>query len=111
MQPTPIFLPAESHGQRSLMGYSPSGDKESDTTEGLNNNKYYLRNAHTKKYLSLALFFIYLTNLTGQPVFLFAKFGNSPQEIREGNGNPLQYSCLENPVDRGAWWAAVCRVA
>ena len=25
----------------------------------------------------------------------------------EGNGNPLQYSCLENPVDTGAWWAAV----
>ena len=25
----------------------------------------------------------------------------------EGNGSPLQYSCLENPVDRGAWWAAV----
>ena len=25
----------------------------------------------------------------------------------EGNGNPLQYSCLENPVDRGAWWAAI----
>ena len=24
----------------------------------------------------------------------------------EGNGNPLQYSCLENPMDRGAWWAA-----
>ena len=30
---------------------------------------------------------------------------------REVNGNPLQYSCLENPVDRGAWWAAVHRVA
>ena len=29
----------------------------------------------------------------------------------EGNGSPLQYSCLENPVDRGAWWAAVHRVA
>ena len=29
----------------------------------------------------------------------------------EGNGNPLQYSCLENLVDRGAWWAAVHRVA
>ena len=27
--------------------------------------------------------------------------------IGEGNGNPLQYSCLENPMDRGAWWAAV----
>ena len=25
----------------------------------------------------------------------------------EGNGNPLQSSCLENPMDRGAWWAAV----
>ena len=31
--------------------------------------------------------------------------------IREGNGNPLQYSCLENPMDRGAWWAAVHGVA
>ena len=27
--------------------------------------------------------------------------------FREGNGNPLQYSCLENPMDEGAWWAAV----
>ena len=27
--------------------------------------------------------------------------------IGEGNGNPLQYSCLENPRDRGAWWAAI----
>ena len=30
---------------------------------------------------------------------------------REGNGNPLQYSCLENPMDRGAWSAAVHGVA
>ena len=29
----------------------------------------------------------------------------------EGNGTPLQYSCLENPMDRGAWWAAVQVVA
>ena len=29
----------------------------------------------------------------------------------KGNGNPLQYSCLENPVGRGAWWAAVHWVA
>ena len=29
----------------------------------------------------------------------------------EGKGNPLQYSCLENPLDRGAWWATVHRVA
>ena len=30
---------------------------------------------------------------------------------RGGNGNPLQYSCLESPIDRGAWWAAVHGVA
>ena len=30
--------------------------------------------------------------------------------IGEGNGNPLQCSCLENPRDRGAWWAAICGV-
>ena len=28
-----------------------------------------------------------------------------------GHGNPLHYSCLENPMDRGAWWATVHRVA
>ena len=31
--------------------------------------------------------------------------------LGEGNGTPLQYSCLENPMDRGAWWAAVHGVA
>ena len=31
--------------------------------------------------------------------------------FREGDGTPLQYSCLENPMDRGAWWAAVHAVA
>ena len=36
--------------------------------------------------------------------FLCLKFG-------EGNGTPLQHSCLENPMDRGAWWAAVHGVA
>ena len=32
-QPTPVFLPGESHGQNSLVGYSPRGCKESETTE------------------------------------------------------------------------------
>ena len=36
--------------------------------------------------------------------WIIAKFG-------EGNGTPLQYSCLENPMDGGAWWAAVRGVA
>ena len=31
----------------------------------------------------------------------------TPHTDGEGNGTPLQYSCLENPMDRGAWWAAV----
>ena len=35
----------------------------------------------------------------------------SGQSPGEGNGNPIQYSCLENPVDRGAWWATVHSVA
>ena len=72
--PTPVLLPGKSHGQRSLVGCSPWGLEESDTTERLH-------------------------------------FHFSLSCIGEGNGNPLQYSCLENPRDRGAWWAAVYGVA
>ena len=74
MQPTPVLLPGKSHGQRSLVGYSPSGLEELGTTEQLH------------FYFSLSC-------------------------IGEGNGNPLQCSCLENPRDRGAGWAAVYGVA
>ena len=73
-QPTPVLLPGTSHGRRSLVGYSPWGLKESDTT-GL----------------------------------LHFHFSLSCNE--EGNGNSLQYSCLENPRDGEAWWAAVYGVA
>ena len=38
---------------------------------------------------------------------LIPGLGRSPGE---GHGNPLQYSCLANPMDRGAWWAAVHRI-
>ena len=38
---------------------------------------------------------------------LISELGRSPGE---GHGNPLQYSCLENPTDRGIWWATVHRV-
>ena len=31
----------------------------------------------------------------------------SERSLGEGNGNPLQYSCLGNPMDRGAWWATI----
>ena len=72
--PTPVLLPGKSHGRRSLVGCSPWGRKESDTTERLH--------------------------------FHFSLSCN-----KEGNGNPLQCSCLGNPRDGGAWWAAVCGVA
>ena len=72
--PTPVLLPRKSHGRRSLVGCSPWGHYESDTTERLH-------------------------------------FHFSLSCIGEGNGNPLQCSCLENPRDRGAWWAAVSGVA
>ena len=39
------------------------------------------------------------------------KIVNSEEAIGEGNGTPLQYSCLENTMDGGAWWAAVRGVA
>ena len=68
------LLPGKSHGRRSLVGWSPWGRKELDTTEWLH--------------------FHFSLSCTG-----------------EGNGNPLQCSCLENPRDGGAWWAAVYEVA
>ena len=40
-QPTPVFLPGESHGQRSLVGYSLWGHKESDTTEVTSHTHYH----------------------------------------------------------------------
>ena len=45
--------------------------------------------------------------LPGEPRFLFFFFF----QILEGNGTPLPYSCLENPMDGGTWWAAVYGVA
>ena len=40
-----------------------------------------------------------------------SKFSIKSTSCGKGNGNPLQYSCLENPRDGGAWWAAVYGVA
>ena len=71
---TPVLLPGKSHGRGSLVGCSPWGSEESDTTERLH-------------------------------------FHFSLSCIGEGNGNPLQCSCLENPRDRAAWWAAIYEVA
>ena len=72
MAPTPVLLPGESHGRRSLVGCCLWGRIELDMTERLH--------------------------------FHFSCIG-------EGNGNPLQCSCLENPKDGRAWWAAVSGVS
>ena len=42
---------------------------------------------------------------------IWARPGKNSVVPREGTGDPLQCSCLENPMDRGAWWAAVHGVA
>ena len=55
-------------------------------------------------------YFNYLTHgddIPNQINYLKKKFDTPNANFGEGNGNPLQYSCLENPMDRGAWWAAV----
>ena len=52
-QPTPVFLPGESHGQRSLKGYSPQGCTESDTTEWLSTYTH-----QQSPYVKLNIFFI-----------------------------------------------------
>ena len=38
---------------------------------------------------------------------MFSYLVLSSKSFGEGNGNPLQYSCLENPRDRGAWWTVI----
>ena len=50
-------------------------------------------------------------NLLTELQFLICKMGIIEPVFGEGNGSPLQYSCLENPMDGGAWWAAVHGVA
>jgi len=56
------------------------------------------------RWLSFTEFYVTLTEIVFILSILIPLIG-------EGNGSSLQYSCLENPVDRGAWWAAVHRVA
>ena len=50
-QPTPVFLPGESHGQRILVGYSPWGHKESDTTEAMAKNVQTTSQLHSSHML------------------------------------------------------------
>ena len=95
-QHIPLFLPGESHGQRSLADYSPCGGKELNITERL----------------TLTFLHVYI-----YPLLLESPSNPNPHSILldhlcgEGNSNPLHFSCLENSMDRGVWWAAVLGVA
>ena len=62
---------------------------------------------HTDYYDHLVTIF----NLLIWCIMQFDFLNVDPALYGEGNGTPLQYSCLENPMDRGAWWAAVQGVA
>ena len=77
------------------MGYSPRGLKELDTTVRLNFQKHM-------RFPGVSVVKNPPAN-AGEAHSIPGR-GRSPGE---GNGNPLQYSCLGNPTDRGAWWATV----
>ena len=103
-QPTPVLLPRKFHGWRSLVGYSPWGRKESDTTEEL-----YFTSLHAHIQASL----LAQQLRTCLQLRQHMRHALNPWIVKipsGGDGNPLQYSCLENPKDRGAWGATVHRV-
>jgi len=85
--PTPVFWPREFHGL-----YSPWGHKESDMTE------------------QLSFHFRWLLASAGD-IRDAGSIPGSGRSSGEGHGNTLQYSCLENPMDRGTCRTAVHRVS
>ena len=58
----------------------------------------------------LSLYQCALVGIPGRLFYQYFILGLVRECRGEGNGNPLQYSCLENLMDRGAWWAVVHRV-
>ena len=104
LQPTPVVLLGKSHGQRSVVGYSPWGCKESDTTEPL---YFLLSSSYWWVLRVLGMFWIQIlceiyASLVAQMVKNLPAI-QDPWVPRGGDGNSLQYSCLENSMDREAW--------
>ena len=82
----------------------------------MNHNQLIMQNhspfgSHLEVLLTLYLFFLLFALLAFTDSLYEKCFPSSYTDFGKGNGNPLQYSCLENPVDRGACWAAVYGVA
>ena len=117
-QPTPVFLPGESQGWGSLVGCRLWGPTESDTTEAT-----WQQQQHTlvqrkqwhptpvllpgKSHGQRSLEGCSPWGRWGSDTTEWLHFHLSLSCTGEGNGNPLQCSCLENPRDGGAWWAAI----
>ena len=94
----------KSHGQRSLAGYSPQGCTESDTIEAAEQQQQQHRvgGGFPGAQMGKTLPAVQETQVPSLGL------GRSPGD---GNGFPLQCSCLENLIDRGAWQATVHRIA
>ena len=106
-QPPPVFLPGESQGQGSLVGCYLWGRTELDTTEVTQQQQQ--QQVLQRGFPGGSVVKNPLANAGNtRDVDLIPGLGRSPGG---GHGNPLQYSCLENPMDRGAWWATVRRAA
>ena len=126
-QPTPVFLPEKSHRQRSLVGYSPWGRRESDTTEQLTAVTFFHQwmlkpvgerveiigtNIFSKSLSTGASLVAQMVkNLSVMPETLVQSLGWEDPLEKGMATHPLQCSCLENLMDRGAQWATVQGVA
>ena len=113
-QPTPVFLPGESQGRGSPVGCRLRGHTESDRTDVTQQQQQRDRKAPTSAAftaLTVLCSHRFLPGLPGgsavkNPPASAGDTGSVPAPGRspgQGNGKPLQYSCLENPTDSGAW--------
>ena len=121
--PTPVLLPGESHGWRSLDGCSPWDRGGSDMTERDFTFTFHFHASEEEMAphsSNLAWRIPGMEEPGGLQSMGSRGVGHdwarlhvhfSLSCIGGGNGNPLQCSCLENPRDGGAWWAAVYGVA
>ena len=74
---------------------------------GLQDNSGFQGKCFRKPILNYIIFSEQSSEVTQCYFYQFYQLTSKPQTPGEGHGNLLQYSCLENPMDRGAWWATV----
>ena len=84
------------------MGYSQQGRKESDKTEQLTLSLSVIKYGTSQMALVLKNPLVSAGNIRDM-----GSIPGSGRSTRGGHGNPLQFSCLENPMDRGTWRATV----